>query len=116
MKNQTKVGDVVSRLAPYDLLSGQGFRVGLLFAVAVTDALSGVAVEGMTQGIVTLTKLSAQAWAVGDAIYWDNINKRCTNVTGTGLLFIGVADAVAANPSATGSVRLNGSAPAALQP
>jgi len=41
-------------------------------------------------------------------IYWDDAAKNATTTVGTNKL-IGVATAAAANPSATGRVRLNGS-------
>ena len=44
---------------------------------------------------------------MGQKIYWDNTNKRCDSDGTVGML-IGVATAVAANPSAAGQVRLNG--------
>jgi predicted RecA/RadA family phage recombinase len=40
-------------------------------------------------------------------IYWDNATRLTTNVAGA-LKVIGVATAVAANPSSVGRVRLNG--------
>jgi hypothetical protein len=46
--------------------------------------------------IYSLPKVSAQAWAVGQAIYWDNVARNCTAV-GSGNSRIGVATAAAAN-------------------
>lgn len=111
--NQIQAGENVSVLAPYDVASGAGAMIGVLFGVAQNTALSGADVVLATRGIFELTKLSAQAWTVGAAVYWDNTNKRCTTVT-TGNLLIGCAYAIAANPTSTGLVRLNGSAPAAV--
>lgn len=106
MKNFVQPGETVSVAAPYDVLSGHGFQIGGLFAVAVFDALSGALVEGAREGVFDLAKTSAQAWAVGDEIYWDNSNKVASNVPGTARLRIGVALAIAANPSAIGRVLL----------
>jgi predicted RecA/RadA family phage recombinase len=86
--------------------SGEGVLVGLIFGVAITDAASGADVAVQTTGVWSLAKVSAQAWSVGVAIYWDDGNTRCTT-SDTGVP-IGVAVAAAANPSATGLVRLNG--------
>jgi predicted RecA/RadA family phage recombinase len=116
MKNQVKRGDVMSILAPYAVVSGAGVKRGLLFGVAQADAANGAAVEIVTTGVFTLPKVSAQAWTVGAAIYWDDTAKNCTTATTAGNLFIGVAAAIAANPTATGVVRLNGSAPTAVTP
>lgn len=109
--NYVQPGKVLSFTAPYDRTSGQGFQVGSIFAVALGTALSGAAVEGQIDGVWTLAKTSAQAWTVGQKIYWDNSNKRCDSDSTVGQL-IGVASAVAANPSSTGNVRLNGTSPA----
>jgi predicted RecA/RadA family phage recombinase len=98
--------------APANVASGEGVRVGVLFGVAVRAAQSGQPVEIATRGVFTLPKVSAQAWTVGAAIYWAGASG-CTTVAGTGNILIGVAAAVADNPSATGLVRLNGAAPAA---
>jgi predicted RecA/RadA family phage recombinase len=57
---------------------------------------------------VEVAKVSAQAWTVGAPIYWDDTAKLFTT-TSTSNTLAGVAVAAAANPSATGRVRLNGS-------
>lgn len=109
MKNYVQPGDQVSLTAPYDVLSGGGFLVGTLFAVAAHDALSAAAVEGATTGVYDLTKVGSQAWTQGAAIYWDNTNKYCTT-TSSGNTLIGkcmVAVGSGAGET-TGRVRLNG--------
>jgi predicted RecA/RadA family phage recombinase len=107
MTNYTQPGHTLTLAAPYDVASGAGFLVGSIFAVAAFAALSGADVEGKITGVYELAKTSAQAWTVGALIYWDNTAKACTTVSTSNKL-IGVATAVAANPSATGFVRLNG--------
>ena len=107
MKNYTQAGERVTLAAPYDVLSGGGLLVGSIFGVAINDALSGASVETAVEGVFRLAKTSAQAWTVGALIYWDNTNKVATSTASTNKL-IGVATAVADNPSATGLVRLNG--------
>jgi predicted RecA/RadA family phage recombinase len=54
-----------------------------------------------------LAKVSAQAWTEGAKIYWDDTAKNFTTTSG-GNTLAGVAAAAAANPSATGKVRLDG--------
>lgn len=105
MKNFIQSGDNLEVAAPYDVTSGAGALVGSLFGIATTTALSGAKVVLKTCGVFTLAKNSAEAWTVGAKIYWDNTNKVCTT-TSSGNTLIGVALAVAANPSATGVVRL----------
>ena len=107
MKNYIKEGKTLSLLAPYTVTSGSGLEVGSVFGVASNDAASGAAVEAMVEGVFTLAKNSAEAWTVGELLYWDNTNKVVT-ATSTSNKLIGVAYAVAANPSSTGQVRLNG--------
>lgn len=109
MKNFVQPGNTLTLPAPYDLLSGSGFQVGALFAIASTDAAAGAQVEGVTDGVFMLPKTGAQAWAIGARIYWDDVNKRCDSDTAKGDL-IGVATLAAANPSTVGYVRLNGGA------
>lgn len=107
MKNYVQTGSNVTLTAPYALSSGDGALVGALFGVAATDAANGADVVLVTEGVFDLAKASAQAWTVGTAIYWDDSDKECTT-TSTDNTKIGVALVAAANPSATGRVRLNG--------
>jgi predicted RecA/RadA family phage recombinase len=114
MKNFIQPGESLTIPAPANVLSGAGVRSGVLFGVAGHDALSGQPVVIDTIGVFELPKVSAQAWTVGQAIFWTAGNQ-ATNVSATGHLFIGVAAAAAVNPSAVGLVRLNPSAPVAAQ-
>ena len=107
MKNFIQDGNVVTLTAPYDVTSGGGLLVGSIFGVATNDATSGSNVEARLTGVHQLAKTSAQAWTQGALIYWDGTNKVCTT-TSTDNTLIGAAVAAAANPSATGTVRLNG--------
>lgn len=107
MKNYVQDGDTLDLLAPYDVLSGAGFKVGSIIAIAVADALSGAAVQGVTEGVYDVKKTSAQAWTVGAKIYWDDTAKEFTSVSTSNTL-VGAATAIAANPSSTGYVKLDG--------
>ena len=107
MKTFVQNGEVMELTAPYDRLSGEGALIGALFGVATVDVLNGAAANFLIQGVVTIKKTSAQAWTQGALIYWDNTAKEATNVS-TSNTRIGVAAVAAANPSATGTVRLNG--------
>ena len=110
MKNYIAPGNVVAVPAPANVSSGDGVLVGSLFGVASYSALSGAEVEVKVNGVFELPKVSAQAWTVGAAIYWDDTAKKCTTAAGSepANTLIGKALAVAANPSDTGVVRLNG--------
>jgi predicted RecA/RadA family phage recombinase len=109
MKNYIQEGDTLTLPAPYAVVSGAGFQVGSIFAVAVASAAAGAPVEGQMEGVFTLPKISAQAWTIGVKVYWDDTNKRCDTTSSVGGL-IGAATAVAANPSSSGNVRINGTA------
>lgn len=108
MKTQVNPGntaDIAS--APYAAVSGAGMLVGSLFGIVAFDCLISTPVTLALNGTFTVVKVSAQAWTVGQLIYWDDTAKLCTTVVGTNKI-VGVAYAAAGNPSATGQVRLNG--------
>lgn len=107
MKNYVQPGDTVTVAAPYDVASGGGALVGAIFGIAGGDALSGADVQLTRVGVFTHAKTSAQAWTVGAKLYWDNSAKVFTT-TSSGNTLVGVAAAAAANPSATGTVLLDG--------
>ena len=107
MKNYVQEGDALTLTAPYAVSSGGGFKVGSIIAIAAADAGNGATVVGLTEGVFTVAKVSAQAWTVGALVYWDDSAKNFTT-TSSGNTLSGVAVAVAANPSSTGRIRLNG--------
>jgi predicted RecA/RadA family phage recombinase len=108
MKNFIQPGECITLTAPAGgVVSGNGYQIGQVFVVATTDAAVGARFEGCAVGVFEFPKVSAQAWTEGALIYWDSGAKNCTTVA-TGKLCVGVATAVATNPSATGRVRLNG--------
>jgi predicted RecA/RadA family phage recombinase len=114
MNNYIQDGDTLTLVAPYNVASGAGFLVGAIFAVAARTVLAGNQVEGVREGVFTLPKTAAQAWAQGDKIYWDDINKRCDSDSTIGLL-IGAASEAAANPSDTGVIVLTSSIPSSSE-
>lgn len=107
MKNVIQAGENLTLPAPADVLSGAGVLVGTIFGVAQGNALSGADVVLVRRGVFELPKTSAQAWTVGVKIYWDNTAKAATTTAASNPV-IGAAVAVAANPSATGLVLLDG--------
>ncbi|WP_336801712.1 DUF2190 family protein [Kaistia sp. MMO-174] len=111
MKNYVKPGDMLTLAAPYDVASGGGLLVGSIFGIAAFSALSGAVVEAKTTGVFDLLAEGAgsgQAFAVGDAVYWDNTAKRVTKTTASNTK-IGVAVAAKATADVVARVRLNGS-------
>lgn len=106
--NYVQPGNDVSVTAPTGgFTKGVGALIGRLFGVAHNTVLATIAAVLGTRGVWSLAKTSAQAWVVGDPIYWDDTNKRADNVPTAGFRRIGVAVATAANPSSVGSVRLD---------
>jgi predicted RecA/RadA family phage recombinase len=104
MKNYIQTGDIVTVTAPANVAAGDLVEVGKLVGVAVADAASGKPVNIKTSGVFTVKKVSAQAWTVGAALYVADGEATTTASTNT---FIGHALEIAANPSATGVVRLS---------
>lgn len=104
MKTFIQTGDIVEVIAPADVKSGDLVEVGKLVGIACADALSGAPVNIKTSGVFTVKKVSAQAWTVGAPVYVASGEATTTASTNT---LIGHALAIAANPSATGVVRLS---------
>ena len=109
MKNFVQPGNTITLTAPYALASGDGLLVGSIFGIAAGAAALGDPVGIALVGVFDITKVGSQAWTAGARIYWDDTNKRTTNVATSNTL-IGVAvEAVAGGAGDTiGRVRLNG--------
>lgn len=108
-------GDVMPYPAPSGgVVSGTPVMIGSLFVVPLVTAAETVEFNGMTTGVHGLAKTSAQAWTAGQKIYWNTGTSKADSDGTTGPL-IGTAAAIAANPTDTGYVRLNGIAPALLE-
>lgn len=90
MRTFVKEGDVVPVTAPRTVVSGDGVLVGLLFGVATTAAASGAVVEVVTEGVVSLPKVTGTAINEGVRVFWDNTAFNVTT-TATSNLCIGVA-------------------------
>jgi len=105
MKNFIQPGSTITVPAPADVLSGAGVLVGKLFGVANFDAKAGDPVEISRFGVYELAKTSGQAWTIGALIYFDGSKATTADNSGANPK-IGYAAAVAANPSATGTVVL----------
>jgi predicted RecA/RadA family phage recombinase len=100
-------GDNPTYTAPATVTAGTCVKVGDELIYPIISVASGAQFTGVYRGIITHAKLSAQAWTEGQAVNWDDTNKRFTTVT-TGNFRAGTAYRVAANPSAQGQVKLHG--------
>lgn len=108
MQNYKQPGHILTLTAPSGgVESGGGVQIGRLFVVATNDADEGDEFEGHTVGVFVLPKATGQAWAEGDALFWDSTPGEATT-TETGNLFIGCAIATTASGATEGEVRLNG--------
>jgi predicted RecA/RadA family phage recombinase len=106
MKNFIQLGKSIDIAAPAGgVTSGLVVILGSLIGVSSVTAPEGEMVAIQTEGVYDLPKTSAQAWTVGAKIYWDATNKVATT-TATSNTLIGIAVAAAANPSASGWVKL----------
>lgn len=108
MRNFIQPGNTVTVAVPHAVSSGEGVLVGALFGVAASPAATGGETEIATEGVFDLAKVQAEGWTVGQPIHWDDTAKCCTTMASSNAR-IGVAVAVATNPSFVGRVRLNGS-------
>jgi len=108
--NYVQKGRVLSLVAPYSRTAGQAAMIGSLLGVAHYGVTNGEVGVFDFEGTWDLEKTSAQAWTLGDKVYWNTSTKVCSNIASDGPL-VGVAMAAAANPSAAGRVRLNGTPP-----
>lgn len=109
MRNYVQPGDVLDLVAPAGgVVSGQGFIVGEIFAVATVDADAGDTCPSQVTGVIELDKAPSQAWTVGQAVYWDAANDRASTVPTVGPKIGVVTEAVAGGAGdTTGRVRLD---------
>lgn len=108
MKNFVESGRILTLTAPNGgVVSGQAYKIGSLVVVATVTAAQGEPFAAITEGVVEHAKTSAQAWSEGEKIYFDTSPPEFTTASG-GNTLCGVAAAAAANPSATGLIRLDG--------
>lgn len=106
MKNYLQPGAVLTIVAPSGgTVSGRPVVSGSLVGVAESTAAEGEDVAIATDGVFEFAKTSAQAWTLGAKVYWDATNSVATTAA-SGNSLIGIAAAIAANPSATGLVKI----------
>lgn len=97
-------GDTITFTTGGAVASGDVVEIGSLVGIAaVAAAGSGALIEVSLTGVYEVPKTSAEAWTQGVAVYWTGT---AATTTASGNTFMGHAFAVAANPSATGLVRL----------
>ncbi len=105
-------GDVLTFTAPTGgVVAGTGVMIGNQLVIPRTTAAQTLPFDGDVTGVHSHAKTASQAWAEGQAVYWDNTNKVFTTVA-TGNTRAGIAvEAVGSGAGeTTGKVRLNGAA------
>lgn len=109
MNNYVQPGDTLQLTAPTGgVVSGQGVIIGELFVVATHGADATEEFVGQVTGVIELTKVGSQAWAVGDAVYWDAANDRASTSPAVGPKIGVVTETVGSGAGETaGRVRLD---------
>lgn len=105
MRNYLGDGNLVTLTTSAAIATGAGLLSGGFFGITCAPAGAGQSVECLRQGEFTVTKNSAEAWAVGDTIYWNNTTKVFT-IASSGNTQVGFATEIAANPSSSGVLLL----------
>lgn len=108
MINFDQEGEVIPLTAPSGgVTKGTAYKIGSLVVVATATVAQTLKFSAFVKGVVTHAKVSAQEWTEGVKVYWDDSAKNFTTTSG-GNTLVGVAAEAAANPTATGKVRLDG--------
>jgi predicted RecA/RadA family phage recombinase len=83
VKNKVQHGKVLSFTAPAGgAISGNAYRIGIIFGVASISAAEGQPFEMDRGGVYTLPKKAGEAWTEGCALYWDAGNGVLTATEG----------------------------------
>lgn len=106
MKNFVQPGRTLTIPAPGNVDSGGVVIAGLLKGVANGDALAGQPVDIAVEGVFDLPKVGANAFAIGDAVFFDTTAKLATS-DDEGNVSIGYAVAAAGAGAASVRVRLD---------
>lgn len=109
MKNFIQEGQTLSFVAGADYSSGDPVILGALMGIVVADVLSGATGQAMVSKCAEVDKVSAQAWTMGQRVYFDVSLAKFTTVQDSDAHYAGVAIEAAANPSSTGKIKLNAS-------
>lgn len=114
--NHIQPGEHLTVVSPSGgTVSGEMYKVGGIIGVAQTTTSVGAPVVLSVEGVYEVPKVSAQAWAVGEPLYFVTASRLLTNVSASGHFLVGVVTEVASNPSSVGSARLNGTLGIAAQ-
>jgi predicted RecA/RadA family phage recombinase len=102
---QSRPADTIEVTLAAAAVSGVPFLAGTMLLVPITDGAIGDVIACHRVGMHELPKVSAQAWTIGQALYWNAAGPNVTSTASTNQR-IGTAGKVAANPSTIGWVIL----------
>lgn len=105
--NYVQPGGSLTIPAPADLASGDVVITGAIIGIAAGAATTGESVDVVTMGVFELSKVAANNFALGAAVYWDSTAGLATT-TASGNTKVGVAVAAAAASTGTVKARLSG--------
>lgn len=110
MRNFVQPGETLDMIAPSGgVTAGLGYLIGAIFVVAAVTAAEGETFAGVRTGVFDLaatTHASAQAFAAGDPVYWNDSTKKVT-ATATGNQRIGFAVEAKVSTADTAKVLLD---------
>lgn len=106
MKNFVSEGKTITATVAADIASGVGLLIGGILGVACKDYKNGdTNCEFAVEGVFTLPKLSTDTLVKGQKLWWDEGNKRLTEIAST-LEPCAIAWEVAGNGVATVAAKL----------
>ena len=100
MNNFVQRGDTITVLAPYDVTSGGGVKVGGKFGIAAYTAVSGAQLDINVTGVYDLAK-DTSTFTDGDSVYWDDSGKKATSTSSSNTL---IGSACLTTPSGTAAL------------
>lgn len=106
MINKIQEGKILKHTAGGTITAGSPVIFGNRVGIAMVDMVSGDVKSIEMEGVFSVNKVSAQAWAAGDEIFWDAGASLFTTVA-TGNTQAGYATEAAANPTAKGELKLS---------
>ena len=107
-KKQVQEGKFLDLTAPGGgVVSGNGYLIDSIFAVAQTTEDAGDKFSGAVEGVHELPKESTADFSEGEKVFWDDTAKEF-DVSASGRYEVGVAAEAAASSTTTVKVRLNG--------
>lgn len=78
MNNFLHEGTIVEVPAPYEVMAGDGLRLGSLFGIATEWARKGELVAIQTSGVFEVRRPVEMEWSVGDPVYWADATRSFT--------------------------------------